>query len=195
MKGLSDEMYERLREGHGRVILASARPDEQSYILSGDRNSLFTKHLLDGLRGARPVRTSSCAYFGCTNMYSRKLPPAPAQHPRFKCNLEDNFAIGFYRVDKRVAPPAAVRDDEFAYDVYISYVDKEPDSTWVWDTFIPNWRKRASIPGASPSPARWNDLASRCCWRPNVRSGIPNVCCSLFPTNISMIPAQRSISS
>lgn len=27
--------------------------------------------------------------------------------------------------------------DGFIYDAYISYVDKEPDATWVWDTLVP----------------------------------------------------------
>lgn len=29
------------------------------------------------------------------------------------------------------------RDGEFEYDAYISYVDEEPDSTWVWDVLVP----------------------------------------------------------
>jgi uncharacterized caspase-like protein len=33
--GLSDDYYERLKAGRGRVILASSRPDEYSYVLPG----------------------------------------------------------------------------------------------------------------------------------------------------------------
>ncbi|RLT36423.1 MAG: caspase family protein, partial [Chloroflexi bacterium] len=51
VKGFSQEMYDRLGRGEGRAILASARPEEKSYILPGDDHSLFTKHLLAGLRG------------------------------------------------------------------------------------------------------------------------------------------------
>ncbi len=30
------------------------------------------------------------------------------------------------------------RDEEgFRYDAYVSYVDREPDATWVWDTLVP----------------------------------------------------------
>jgi len=30
------------------------------------------------------------------------------------------------------------KDEEgFRYDAYVSYVDKEPDTTWVWDTLVP----------------------------------------------------------
>jgi hypothetical protein len=31
----------------------------------------------------------------------------------------------------------AEHDDEFRYDVYVSYVDQEPDTTWVWSTLVP----------------------------------------------------------
>lgn len=43
----------RLGSGIGRVILASSTEDEPSMILGGMRNSLFTHHLLEGLRGKR----------------------------------------------------------------------------------------------------------------------------------------------
>lgn len=148
VKGFSDEMYERLREGHGRVILASARPDEQSYILSGERNSLFTKHLLDGLRGGAAGEDEFVRVFRLYEYVQPKVTAQhAAQHPRFKCNLEENFPISFYKGgQKRIAPPTAVNDDEFAYDVYISYTDKEPDSKWVWDTFIPQLEKEGFDP-------------------------------------------------
>src|SRR5690606_19419865 len=47
--GLSHAGYEALATGRGRIVFAAARPEEQSYLLPGDRNSLFTKHLLAGL--------------------------------------------------------------------------------------------------------------------------------------------------
>ncbi|NQE36684.1 TIR domain-containing protein [Microcoleus asticus] len=33
--------------------------------------------------------------------------------------------------------PPGIDDNDFRYDVYISYVDEDPDSTWVWDTLLP----------------------------------------------------------
>lgn len=50
--GLSSDLLDRLASGRGSVAIASSRADETSVILPGDRNSLFTKHLLHGLRGA-----------------------------------------------------------------------------------------------------------------------------------------------
>jgi hypothetical protein len=49
--GLSPAIYQRLASGQGRAVLASADREEKSYILPGVRNSLFTQHLLAGLRG------------------------------------------------------------------------------------------------------------------------------------------------
>jgi hypothetical protein len=28
-------------------------------------------------------------------------------------------------------------EEGFRYDAYVSYVDREPDATWVWDTLVP----------------------------------------------------------
>ncbi|NEP12946.1 MAG: caspase family protein [Symploca sp. SIO2C1] len=52
--GLPENYYEALKQGKGRVILASSRSSEFSYVLSGAENSLFTKHLLAGIRGGIP---------------------------------------------------------------------------------------------------------------------------------------------
>src|SRR5262249_39003915 len=49
--GLSEAYYEALKTGRGRVLFASSRPTEFSYVLPGATCGLFTQHLLDGLRG------------------------------------------------------------------------------------------------------------------------------------------------
>ena len=50
--GLSESYYdEALKAGRGRVILASSRSTEYSYVLPGAEYGLFTEHLLSGLRG------------------------------------------------------------------------------------------------------------------------------------------------
>lgn len=43
-------------------------------------------------------------------------------------------------ITNRLAPRPIAKvnlEDDFCYDAYISYVDKEPDATWVWDTLLP----------------------------------------------------------
>lgn len=160
-KGFSQEMYDRLGAGQGRAILASARPEEQSYILPGDQNSLFTKHLLAGLRGGVAGDDEFVRVFRLYEYVQPKVTAQhPNQHPRFKSNLEENFPVAFYKGGqaKQIAPPLATTDAEFAYDVYISYTDKEPDASWVWDTFVPKLKaegfdpKRIAVAGEVREP-------------------------------------------
>ena len=68
----------------------------------------------------------------------RKLPDQPNQHPIFKSDIEENFPLTLYLGgQKGVSPISPSVQEEFRYDVYISYVDEEPDSTWVWDFLVP----------------------------------------------------------
>lgn len=90
--GLSQASIEGLVAGHGRVIIASCRPDELSWEIAGMRNGLFTNYLLDGLRGgaADPAgqvwisRLFGHVYQGV----SRSDTPGP-QHPFQKAAAED----------------------------------------------------------------------------------------------------------
>jgi hypothetical protein len=59
----------------------------------------------------------------------------PQQHPVFKADLETNFAVALYLGGQK---GVVARDDQgYRYDAYVSYVDKEPDATWVWETLVP----------------------------------------------------------
>ena len=138
-KGFSEAMYEKLKEGYGRVIIASARPDEESYVLRGDRNSLFTKHLLAGLTGGVSGEDGFVRVFQLYEyVQPRVTAEHPRQHPRFKSDMEENFPVGLYLGgQKAVAPAPPPGEDRFRYDVYVSYVDEEPDAGYVWDELIP----------------------------------------------------------
>ena len=53
--------------------------------------------------------------------------------------------------------------EKFQYDAYISYVDKEPDATWVWETLLPrleqaNLQIAVSGESANPGVARVVDI-------------------------------------
>src|ERR1019366_8407132 len=48
---LPETYYDTLKAGRGRVILASSRSDELSWVFPGAQNSLFTQHILAGLNG------------------------------------------------------------------------------------------------------------------------------------------------
>jgi hypothetical protein len=137
--GLSEDYYGRLAEGRGRVILASCRGNEFSYVLPGGSNSLFTSHLLSGLRGNAPAPGGMIRIFDLFGYLQPKVVADQAsQHPIFRAEVEDNFPVALSVGGKGVlAPPAAPPADEFAYDVFLSYRDQDPDKTWARKTLLP----------------------------------------------------------
>jgi hypothetical protein len=51
--------------------------------------------------------------------------------------------------------PGGMVENGFRYDVYISYVDLEPDATWVWDTLLPRLEQaglRIAVSGDVETP-------------------------------------------
>jgi len=137
--GLSESYYDRLREGRGRVILASSRSTESSYVLPGAENSLFTQHLLAGLRGGAPGPGGVIRIFDLFGYLQPRVTEAqPDQHPIFKAELEENFPVALYLGGKApvsISPPLPA--DTFRYDVFLSYRQQEPDKTWVRRTLLP----------------------------------------------------------
>jgi hypothetical protein len=133
--GLSQGYYDALKSGHGRVVMASSRDNEYSHIMAGAENSLFTEHLLAGLRGGV---LSSDGLVRIFNLYEYLQPRVtggnPNQHPLFRAEVEENFPIAFYVGGRKGVIPTV--GDGFRYDAYINYADKEPDSTYVWETLI-----------------------------------------------------------
>jgi hypothetical protein len=134
---LSEDYYEVLRSGTGRVIFASSRSTESSYVLPGANYGLFTQHLHEGLRGGVASEDGHVRVFDLFEYLQPRVvrDSTSRQHPVFKADLEDNFAIALYRGGQRGSVP---KDAEgFRYDAYISFVDREPDATWVWKTLLP----------------------------------------------------------
>lgn len=106
--GLDEPYYERLAHGTGRVIMASSRSDEESLVLPGMSNSLFTHCLLEALRGAARTRGDGLIrVFDVFDYVSEEVPARGPQHPIFKANdLENNFPIALYLGGKQVGPSA-----------------------------------------------------------------------------------------
>ena len=136
LKSLPESYYDTLKSGRGRVIFASSRSTESSFVLPNAANSLFTQHLLSGLKGGAPGPGGVIRIFDIFNYVQPKVTEAqPHQHPIFKCEVEENFPIALYLGGKAPAPlPAAPPSAEFPYDVFISYRQQEPDKTWVRKT-------------------------------------------------------------
>jgi hypothetical protein len=152
--GLPDGYYERLAAGRGRAILSSSRDTESSYVLPAAANSLFTRHLLAGLKGGISSEDGLVRVFDLFEyVQPRVTSDQPNQHPVFKAYLEENFPVGLYLGGKK---EVTTTDEEgFRYDAYLSYADRDPDSTWVWETLIPRLEReglRVVVSGASRDP-------------------------------------------
>lgn len=156
--GLSNGYYTTLAGGRGRAVLASARADEFAYVLAGADYGLFTEHLLGGLRGGAASDDGLIHIFDLFEYLQPRVTGArPDQHPIFKAELEENFAIARRRGGE--SSPLAAIDGDFRYDAYVSYVDQAPDGDWVWETLLPRLeaaglRIAVSNDSAEPGVAR-----------------------------------------
>ena len=137
--GLPENYYDVLKQGLGRVILASSRSNEESYVLSGATNSLFTQHLLDGLRGGAIGTGGVIRILDLFNYLQPKVTQDGSnQHPILKAEIEENFPIALYQGGKAATPiPTELPTDAYEYDVFISYRAKEADKAWVRKKLLP----------------------------------------------------------
>jgi len=136
---LSPAVLAPLARGRGRAILAASRSDGFSFVVPGERNGIFTRHLLDGLRGAAQgaggvIRI--CDLF--TYVQQKVTAEAAGQRPVFKAELEDNYPIALYRGG--AAPTVALPPppDPATYDGFLSYRRADPaDRAWVETVLVP----------------------------------------------------------
>ena len=138
--GLPESYYEALKQGRGRVILASSRSTEASYVQPNASNSVFTSYLLEGLRGGAIGLGGVIRILDLFSYLQPKVTSTqPNQHPILKAEVEENFAIALYLGGKSGTPlPATPPPDAYEYDVFISYRVKEADKTWVRKTLLPS---------------------------------------------------------
>ena len=107
--GYSEKSLDRLAQGTGRVLIASSRASEESLVFSNARNSVFTSHLLNALRGQAWTRGDGLIrvfeiFNHVSEMVKRQVPGQ--QHPVFKAsNLEDNFPVALDRGGVKSTPP------------------------------------------------------------------------------------------
>lgn len=152
--GFPESYYEVLKQGRGRAILASSRSSENSYVFPGAANSLFTQHLLAGLEGGIFSDDGLIRIFDLFEyLQPRVTGDQPNQHPIFKADLEENIPIALYLGGTKES--ISQISDGYHYDAYISYVEQEPDDTWVWDILIPRLEKvglRIAVSGDSEDP-------------------------------------------
>lgn len=137
---LPEEYYDKLKSGRGRVILASSRSNETSFVMAHAENSLFTGHLVAGLRGGA---IGVSGVIRILDLFSYVQPKVvadqPQQHPILKAEIEENFPVARYPVALPPTPiPAASPADPFQADVFIVHHllpahlgQKSADQVWV----------------------------------------------------------------
>ena len=107
--GYAEKSLVRLAQGTGRVLIASSRADEKSWVLPNARNSVFTSHLLDAFHGrARTSGDGRIRVFEIFNHVAEfvKRDVPGCQHPVFRASdLEDNFPVVLDRGGVKSAPP------------------------------------------------------------------------------------------
>lgn len=132
MKTLSEGYYESLKSGRGRVILASSRSDELSWILPGAEHSLFTQHLLDGLHGKANGAGGAIRIFDLFDYLQPKVTEDKSiQHPLFKAEIEENFAIALFKGGAKEVVVVKSPADQYEYDAFVSYSESKTDRKWV----------------------------------------------------------------
>lgn len=135
--GLPERYYEALLAGRGRAILASSRSDEYSYTLPGAANSVFTAHLLAGLRGGIAADDGLIRIFDLFEYVQPRVTQThPRQHPVFKAEVEENFPVAL-RLGGQIKAVARASDG-YQYDAYLLYAEKsERDTRWVASQLMP----------------------------------------------------------
>jgi protein-S-isoprenylcysteine O-methyltransferase Ste14/uncharacterized caspase-like protein len=89
-----------LARGEGRVVIASSRKDEKSWVMPGHSYSAFTGALMEGLAGYGAFERDGYARVLDVALWVGRMVPdrtKDRQHPILKVsNLENNFALAYY---------------------------------------------------------------------------------------------------
>jgi len=129
-----------LAQGRGRAVLAASRGDGFAYVQPGQRNGVFTRYLLDGLRGGAEGAGGVIRIFDLYHyVQQRVVAGARPQRPVFKSELEDNYPIALYRGGTTPAVPLPPAPDALTYDAFVSYDRGDAiDRAWVEQTLVPH---------------------------------------------------------
>lgn len=91
--GLSDSSYGHLVHDGGRVLVASSRPAEPSWEVPGLPHSLFTYHLLEGLRGGAANGDGAVRILDLFDYLVGRVSREGHQHPVIRGELDSNFVV------------------------------------------------------------------------------------------------------
>jgi len=128
-----------LAKGRGRAVLAASRASDYAYSMPGQRYSVLTGCLIDGLRGAAPGVGGVIRICDLFTYVQQRVADAPMeQHPVFKAELEENYPIAQLRGGAPAAVTIPPPPGDEPYDAYLSYCEDDPDDrAWVAGVVVP----------------------------------------------------------
>jgi Caspase domain/Trypsin-like peptidase domain/TIR domain len=136
--GLTEEVQRELLRGRGWALFASSEAGQRSYVWEGARNGIFTRHLLDGLRGGRPSDDGYVRIFELFSyVVSQVQAELPRQRPRFKCSVEENFAVARHKGGAVGVVPRT--EDGFLYHALLCHA--RADAPFVRQELLPQLRR------------------------------------------------------
>jgi hypothetical protein len=91
--GLSENAYNELAGGEGRVVIASCKPSEVSWELVDMRNGLFSNFLLKGMHNEAVDHEGAVRIFTLFDYISQEVPKYRPQTPMIKLTADRNFPI------------------------------------------------------------------------------------------------------
>ncbi len=114
----ADGLAQNLDDGRGMSIISSCREDQESYIMEGDKNSLYTKCMLEVLQGENKthfdepyVRISEVVQY-----IFKKVPEgSPHQNPYANLQIYDDFILSYvpkerFKISSEKTIDALVKD-------------------------------------------------------------------------------------
>jgi hypothetical protein len=133
---VSQELYVRLASGSGRAVLAAcASREEAARLHETDRNSLFTTHLLAGLRGKAATDDGLVKVFGLFEYVQLQVVAAYRhQHPELWSAVRTNFPVAL-NLARESGVVARDSSEEYLYDAYVAHAEEDFD--WVFEHLIP----------------------------------------------------------
>lgn len=137
---LSGELLSPLARGRGRAVLAASRGDGSALVLPGATHSVFTGHLLAGLRGAATAAgglVRICDLFHYVQQATSG--EISLQRPVFRAELEENYPVALGHWGEPLPPPP----DAKPYDAFVTYAKaSRADRQWVRRVLLPSLESR-----------------------------------------------------
>lgn len=111
--GFGEKSLQHLAEGNGRVAISSSRSMEYSLVMPGARNSVFTQHLLEVLKGE--TASQGDGFIRVFRVFEHVAASVPVttsgqQHPILKASdVETNFPVALEKGGSKAAGQVAPR--------------------------------------------------------------------------------------